>query len=415
MDHLILFIQCGNMKRLLLLLFLFFCLLILFTPFYLFETKKAFIFSVVFFIIYIIAVEVLFRICYKIKIKKTYQFIPRLPFKKMYFEPHPYLPFVYKKNFICQKAMPAIYPLHRDKGYMFAELKINNFRHINGPKGDRDIVVPKPKNLIRINCLGGSTTGNSIYYNHQNYSYPVELEKILQATFPKLNLEVNNCGMGAYTTAEILIKFLLDTIDTEPDIVVIYHAYNDLQASLTTGFQSDYSHSRMNLGETYHLFKLASMIPDIPLAFWNYVVNNLIFQQNIRFGLLGAITKKDADIRNDFQGLNTYARNIEHLINICKANKIKVILSTFCYYLYPEINNDLVYLKYCEGVKLENEVIRRLSSKHNLPLVENDLLIPEGNEYFVDTVHFTPEGMQLLAKNISCPIIDYLKTLDQKG
>jgi len=358
---------------------------------------------------YILIIEVFFRVCYRTGCKRPYVHVPRLPFKEMYIEPHPYLPYVYKKNFLCQKEMPATYPLHHEKGYMFAQTMTNNFRHSNGPYGNRDIEVPKPEGLIRINCLGASTTGNDINYRNKNYSYPMELEKILMSAFPDLKIEVNNCGQGGYTSAEILIKFLLDTIDTRPDVVVIYHAYNDLGPSLTPGFQSDYSHAKKNLGETYYLYRLVSNIPDIPLESWNFLLNYCLFSQNIRFNLMDVISRGAADIKNDFKGLSTYKRNIEHIINICKANKIRVVLSTFSQYLYPEIQNNEIYLKYYEGTKLENNVMRELAAAHNVPLVDNELLIPQEDRYFVDTVHFTPEGMHIVAENISIPIVEYIK------
>ena len=162
------------------------------------------------------------------------------------------------------------------------------------------------------------------------------------------------------------------------------------------------------MGEVYHLYKLASRIPDIPLEFWNFMINKTFLSQNMRFTLLSAISNGDIDINNDFKGLSTYRRNIKHIIDICRANDIYVILSTFCHYLHSEVKDDMEYLKYHEGVKLANEIIRELASKYNLPLVENDILVQRENKYFVDTVHFTPEGMQLLAKNISQPIIEYI-------
>lgn len=380
-------------------------------PFFLFNGRKALLFSVTFFVAYALMAEILFRLLYRIKNKKAYRLIPKIPFTKMYVEPHPYLPYVYKKNFICQKLMPVGYPLHKDKNYVFAEMKSNDSRDINGPTGDRNIEIPKPKNLIRVNCLGASTTGNYISYNGQNYSYPMELERILKRVFPEKDIEVNNLGQGGYTSAEILVKFLLSSIDSEPDIVVIYHGYNDLGPSLTTGFQSDYSHSRINLGEAYHLYELASRIPGIPLASWNFIVNRCFFSQNVSSSLLNVITRKDPDIGNDFMGLNTYKRNTEHLINICKANDIKIVLSTFCHYLYKEIRQDREHLRYHEGVKLENGIIRQLALKHNVPLVENDLLIPSDDKYFVDSVHFAPEGMKLIAKNISDAVIGHIREL----
>ncbi|MFC1674289.1 SGNH/GDSL hydrolase family protein [Candidatus Omnitrophota bacterium] len=357
----------------------------------------------------IAVIESSFRIYYRLRYKKAYQFRPRLNFKKMIMEPHPYLPYVHKKHFYYENDMPVNYPLNKEKKYKFRSLRTNNFRHLNGPKGDRDIVIPKPNDLIRINCVGGSTTVNYIWDNNIPYSYPMELEKVLNGTFPEVDIEVNNCGQGGYSSAENLIKFLLDTIDTKPDIVVLYSAYNDLPPSLTNGFQSDYSHYRRNLGEVYHFYKIASMVPYLPLAFWNFLIDRYIFySRNIQFDVIGATTRENTEISNEFLGLNTYRRNIEHLINICKANDINVILSTFCHYLYPQVKEDKVYLKYHEGVRLENEIVRELAVKHGLALVDNESMIPREDKYFVDSVHFSPEGMRLLAINFAEPVIEYL-------
>ena len=45
--------------------------------------------------------------------------------------------------------------------------------------------------------------------------------------------------------------------------------------------------------------------------------------------------------------------------------------------------------------------MKKLSIKNNLKLIDNSSLIPREEKYFVDTIHYTHEGMSLLAKNIS--------------
>ena len=178
--------------------------------------------------------------------------IKKLPFEKFYVEPHPYLPYIYKRNFSTAPSEKYNYPL--SSNFFSAELKTNNFGFYNGSDGTRDIELPKPKNLFRINCIGGSTTANYIFDGKKNYSYPMELENILKTK--NSNVEVNNCGTGGYNSADILIRFLLQTIETKPDLIIIYHAYNDIKSYLTKNFQSDYSHSRKNLGEEYQNLEL---------------------------------------------------------------------------------------------------------------------------------------------------------------
>ena len=80
---------------------------------------------------------------------------------------------------------------------------------MNGENGDRDVVIPKPKNLTRINCLGASVTSNYVRENDKNFSYPMELERILKSKYQNKNIEVNNCAQGGYNSADILVRTAL--------------------------------------------------------------------------------------------------------------------------------------------------------------------------------------------------------------
>ena len=172
-------------------------------------------------------------------------------------------------------------------------------------------------------------------------------------------------------------------------------------------FQSDYSHARRNLGESYKKYQKSAAIPYIPIGFLNYFTN-VFFPQNLRYTLLPSIARGKAKIDIDFKGLETYGRNLEHIINSCKQCGTQVVLSTFCHYLYEGINNDPVHLKYHEGVVQENDKIRELAKKHSVPLVDNHKNFPLDEKYFVDSIHFSPEGMKELANNLSKPIIEYI-------
>ena len=402
-----------SLKLLITLFFLFFLAAVFLTPFWLVEHKlKAILYSLGGGLVYLLILDVVFRLVVRIAREQPYQMRDKIPFKEMYVEPHPYLPYVLKKKFLthAQGIRPTNYPLDPENKYYFGQYYTNNLRHINGPDGSRDVVIPKPQGMFRINCLGGSTTQNYIQQDGEDFSYPMELEKILKNRFPEKNIEVNNCGMGGFSTPELLIQFLLNSFDSKPDMVILYHAYNDLAPSLTSNFQSDYFHAKRNLGETYHLYKWASLAPYIPLALPNYLMN-IFLPQSIRQTLLTATSKGTIDLNNEFKGLETYRRNIEHLIHICKGNKISLVFSTFCHFLYPKIENNPRHLKYREGMLDENRVLKELADKHDLPLVDNFNLVPYETKYFVDSVHFSPEGMREIAKNLSKPIITHLDSI----
>ena len=341
------------------------------------------------------ACEFAFLLFHKLYAGVHYKFIVKIDFKKLFHQPHPYLPFTYKKNFDGGRAEQVNYPLHPNLSSPI--LTTNNLGFFNGESGNRNVLLPKPKNLIRINCIGGSTTGNYIKAD-RSYSYPLELERILKKNSDK-NIEVNNFGHGGYNSADVFVSFALQSIDTNPDYVIIYHAYNDVRAYLSPGFSSDYSHSRKNLGEVYWKYRVASKFPNIPINFINYLTNKFLFSASEQYSILEVIEKSKIDMSLDyFNGLKTYERNLQHIIHLCLCNNIKVILSTFCIYLYPSIKNDPINRLYQKIVSEENEVMKRLAKKNNLTLVDAASSISRENANFVDSSHFTPQGMTLLAQ-----------------
>jgi len=364
--------------------------------------KRTLIFIIVATTLLIVA-DVLFRLGYRFYVGSAFMPLPRLPINKVYVEPHPYIPFVNKRNFKSGEGGVANYPLHQGR-YFFGQYTTNSMGFFNGPEGDRDIAIPKPDGLFRINCIGASTTGNYIEFEGKTYTYPLELEGILHSS-TDVPLEVNNFGQGGYNSADILVRFALQSFDTKPDVVVICHAYNDIRAYLTDGFKPDYSHARKNLAENYWKYSFAGKIPNMPVKFLNFILEQ-VFPFSVRNSLLDQVAKGEFDISLDpSAGLQTYRRNMKHIIDLCLCNGIQVVLCTYCHFLHEKIRNEALHISHRKIVEKENEIIRNLAESNNLILVDNAVLVPSEEKYFVDSVHFTPDGMHLVAKNIADAIL----------
>ena len=91
---------------------------------------------------------------------------------------------------------------------------------------------------------------------------------------------------------------------------------------------------------------------------------------------------------------------------MCKAKNIKIILSTYCYYLYENVKTNNLFLKYDEINTKENDIIRELAEINNVEMVDNYNLIPKQDKYFVDSIHFSHEGMELLAEKFARKILE---------
>ena len=98
-------------------------------------------------------------------------------------------------------------------------LKANSRLDINedGYRGERVSIV-KPKNTIRILCLGDSTTfGLCIPVEH---TYPYLLQDKLQAKFAELKIEVLNAGVPSTNSIEAKRRYQVKFTHYNPDIIL---------------------------------------------------------------------------------------------------------------------------------------------------------------------------------------------------
>ncbi len=93
----------------------------------------------------------------------------------------------------------------------------------------REVERPKPAGTTRVLCLGGSTTFD-IYAVSDDVTWPALLEARLGKTHPRV--EVVNGGVSGREAAEDLAPEVFElTRSLEPDVVVLYHATNDVTAA----------------------------------------------------------------------------------------------------------------------------------------------------------------------------------------
>jgi len=88
---------------------------------------------------------------------------------------------------------------------------------------DDDVIVPKPKGLFRIVCVGGSTTEEG---DTNAMTYPNLLERKLRREFGD-RVEVVNCGLSGMNSLKEWMRSA-DYLALEPDFVVYYNAANDI-------------------------------------------------------------------------------------------------------------------------------------------------------------------------------------------
>ena len=65
-----------------------------------------------------------------------------------------------------------------------------------------------------------------------------------------------------------------------------------------------------------------------------------------------------------------------------------------------------MHILYKKIVAEENKVAKKLAIKNNVIFVDSALQMPLKEDLFVDSVHFSPNGMKQLAKIISEKILE---------
>jgi lysophospholipase L1-like esterase len=99
------------------------------------------------------------------------------------------------------------------------EFRLNNFGF-----RDDDVQLPKPPGVLRIVCIGASTTEEG---SSNGFTYPNLVERFLNERFGAGRVEVINAGVSGTRTVRERARFA-DYLMMEPDLIVFYNGVNDI-------------------------------------------------------------------------------------------------------------------------------------------------------------------------------------------
>ena len=121
----------------------------------------------------LILIELIFLLIFFLKKGEIYQLKKMIRLKDLFVRSHPYLPFETKPNFLIKNDIHI--QDQKNKKFLTPKyLKTNSYGYSDGKKGDRE---PAKSDKIKVCCLGASTTGNYLFFENENISYPIILEQ----------------------------------------------------------------------------------------------------------------------------------------------------------------------------------------------------------------------------------------------
>lgn len=270
--------------------------------------------------------------------------------------------------------------------------------------------VSKEKRLFRVLVYGGSTTFSNHFISDPKMCWPYQTENLTNLELLH-ETEFINAGLNWATSAELLIHFIIEGRDFQPDLLIIEGPGNDALPISLGDFTSDYRNTRHSISwqiRKYESFWLNHfMLVRLFYIFWlrNQNILNLRPDKNL--------ARED---RNQFL-LNTYPyaykRNIETFIHQAEALGIMVILIDFLVN-FNALDDDKPGLS--KGLISQytamNGVLEDMARKN--PNTVKYISIPKElftNSDFADTVHLNQVGESKKAEYLSkhlVPIIQFI-------
>ncbi len=282
-------------------------------------------------------------------------------------------------------------------GHRTRTISINS-RGFRGP----ELVIPKPRGRIRLAFLGESTTFCAEVSSNEA-TWPHLVWKSLQDSWPTMQFDYVNAGVPGYGVTQSLRNLEYRVKPLHPDVIVIYHAINDL------------SKDARALAVQQGLFDGKSVVDHSLVGRWSlayYLVATKY--QMIRRG------KRATELsgRLDFDP-PTFSRGFHHrlreLVEASKAAAPVVAVATYSQWVRrnqaPEdqlraCQSTIYYNPFMsvegilKGVEEYNRVIRDVARETGVILVEGENNIPGDERHYNDSVHFKDAGAKIMAQRV---------------
>lgn len=293
-----------------------------------------------------------------------------------------------------------------------------NGDHFRGPPLSKD----KPAGVFRIAVLGGSAAFD--LYKPDEQTWPLLLEQRLNADWPTARkgsrYQVLNAGTPGYSTWQSVRLLRARIFAWHPDLILVYHLYNDSLAFRFDDTEKIIRGWRLN-ARANHLSAAAH-----PHLAWDALgrvlphAGDFLRQQWIQFQRRQRLQENAAywhrpklDERAHPVGLGFYRDNLQHMAQLCKAHGVRMGIVTqasmlrehpdaeqqrFIGYGYRGLSHKELWVSYERAWQMAAELAERHEHVFVLPA---HLSVPPTRQMFRDEVHLTDRGSALLSELVA--------------
>lgn len=275
--------------------------------------------------------------------------------------------------------------------------------HLNalGFRG-REVACPKRAGTVRVVCLGGSTTFD-INATSDDTAWPARLEAKLHAK-GHAGVEVVNAGLGGYRTDHSLVPAYWSNVEAvEPDVVVVYHATNDVARAAT------------ELAGVAQVGSAAARPPSLATRTLKGITDWSLLAYKVWLVWDGLTSPPESEGRTatfPASALAEFEKNLREIVRRSKAKGARVALATFALRWRADqplekqrtlaagafsIYTGLSIAGINDAFRLANATIARVAAEEGCVLVPVAEELSGEPAYFLDIMHFSPEGSDRMA------------------
>lgn len=262
---------------------------------------------------------------------------------------------------------------------------------------------------LRLAFMGASTTFCAEVSSNEA-TWPHRVKERLNQAYPDRRIDYVNAGVPGYVVETTLQNWRQRVARLKPDIVVIYHATNDMAKDTRALAQARGLIAQPKEAETSWLARHSML--------WFLVEKNLAIRSAKQQAIAEDAPRLEAlpdDIAEGFR------LRLTRLVREVQASGAQVVLPTFAHRLRRSQNPEeqlkaaesaLYYMPYMsiaallQGYEAYNQAIRQVARETGALLVEGELEIPGDGTHFSDSVHFTDAGSARMAERVSPALLD---------
>lgn len=286
----------------------------------------------------------------------------------------------------------------------------------------REFSSKKKSGTYRIFCLGGSDTWG--FGVNDNETWPYQIGEKLKKKYGN-NIEIINAGVPGYTTFHSLSNLSTRILDFDPDMIIIYHSWNDLKYMPYVSQKRQFG--VLPLSGDYQQPNFLEIFLHRSYLYISFSIIKRALEEKIRNGenrlVSSAHEAYSKDKRNaDYSyGLFVFRRNLLNMITIARANHIQVILAnplTLVKSENSEAETKKIAWHYI-GLSIDeikkifiriDETIKSIADSERVKYINLNKLIPSNLDTMMDHIHPTQLGYELIGNALFEGIKDEMAT-----